>query len=92
MAKRSRGTLSSHTRHLNKKKKITINDQIKGLKVGDKVSIDPHPVYSSAMPHMRYKGRVGPILEVRGKCYIVEIMDGGISKKIITSPIHIKKV
>jgi len=92
MAKRSRGTLSSHTRHLNKKKKITINDQIKGLLVGDKVSIDVHPVYSSAMPHMRYKGRIGVILEVRGKCYVVEIMDGGLKKKIITSPIHIKKV
>jgi ribosomal protein L21E len=41
---------------------------------------------------MRYKGRIGVILEVRGKCYVVEIMDGGLKKKIITSPIHIKKV
>ena len=92
MAKRSRGTLSSHTRQLSKKKKITINDQIKKLNVGDKVSLDPHPVYSTAMPHMRYKGKVGTVTEARGKCYVVEIMDGGLKKKIITSPIHVKKV
>ena len=92
MAKRSRGILSSHTRHLNKKKKITINDQIKKLEIGTKVSLDPHPVYNTAMPHMRYKGKVGTVVEARGKSYVVEIMDGGLKKKIITSPIHIKKV
>jgi ribosomal protein L21E len=29
---------------------------------------------------------------MRGKCYVVEIMDGGLKKKIISSPIHIRKV
>jgi large subunit ribosomal protein L21e len=92
MAKRSRGTLSSHTRGLYKRKSLTINDYIKDIKEGDKVAIDPHPVYRGAMPHMRYKGKVGIVSEARGKSYVVEIMDGGIRKKIISSPIHIRKV
>jgi len=92
MAKRSRGTLSAHTRQLIKRRKITVNDRINKLKVGEKVSIDPRPVYRGAMPHMRYKGRIGTVVEARGKSYVVEITDGGMKKAIISSPIHIRKV
>jgi large subunit ribosomal protein L21e len=92
MAKRSRGTLSSHTRNLSKKKTLTVNDYIKGFAVGDRVTIDQHAMFSGAMPHMRYKGKAGTVLEVRGKSYVVEIADGGIRKKIISSPVHIRKV
>jgi large subunit ribosomal protein L21e len=92
MARRSRGTLSSHTRALHKKKTMTVNDYIKGFAVGDKVTIDQHAVFWGAMPHLRYKGRVGTILECRGKAYVIEIRDGGMRKKIISSPMHIRKV
>jgi large subunit ribosomal protein L21e len=42
------------------------------------------------MPFPRYKGKFGKIIGKRGKSYIVEIIDGNKTKKIISRPEHLK--
>lgn len=59
-------------------------------KVGDKVHIDISPESPSTAPHRRYQGKVGTILERRGRAYVVAVQVGGKIKKIITTKDHIK--
>ncbi len=59
-------------------------------KIGDKVHIDILPNYIKTAPHRRYQGKVGTIVEKRGKAYVVEIYVGGKRKLIITTPHHLK--
>lgn len=58
-------------------------------KVGDLVIIDANPTFIETAPHRRYHGRVGKIVEQRGRAYVIEIRVGGKIKKIITTPEHI---
>jgi large subunit ribosomal protein L21e len=44
------------------------------------------------MPFPRFKGRMGKIVEKRGKSYVVEILDGNKMKKIVSRPEHLKVI
>jgi len=57
--------------------------------IGDYVIIDVNPTFITTAPHRRYQGRVGRIVEKRGRAYVVEIQVGGKVKKIITTPDHL---
>jgi len=57
-----------------------------------KVIILQEPSSQKGMPHRRFKGRVGRIIDKRGKSYIVEIVDGKKVKKILSSPEHLKAI
>jgi large subunit ribosomal protein L21e len=58
--------------------------------INDKVVVDINPTFIETAPHRRYQGRVGRIIEKRGKAYVIEILLGSKIKKIITTPEHIK--
>jgi len=93
MAKRSRGDLSTATRRLKCSRKLTPSDYIKEFNEGDKVSIKLVPYYKKGkIPSIRYRGRVGTIIERRGDAYVVKIKDGGKFKKIIALPIFLQEV
>ena len=93
MVKRPRGYLSKFTRRLKKERKFTVNDYVKEFKEGQKVYIDIQPAYKlGGFPHPRFNGRVGVIVEKRGDCYVVEVKMGGVVKKPIIHPIHLKAV
>jgi large subunit ribosomal protein L21e len=57
---------------------------------GENVSISIDPSVHKGMPHRRFQGKIGTILEKRGRAYVVTINDGGLVKKVITLPDHIK--
>ena len=44
------------------------------------------------MPHKRYHGRVGTIVEKRGRSYVVTVSQGNAIKEIITRPEHMEPV
>lgn len=90
MVKNSRGTLSGNTKRLKGRMGITVSEQIKTFEIGAKVIISPRST-SRGQPHLRYNGRHGKIVKKQGKCYIVEIKDGGKKKQPVVSPIHLKK-
>lgn len=56
--------------------------------VGDYVIIDIDPTFIETAPHRRYQGRVGRIIEKRGRAYVIEVREGRKIKKIIATPDH----
>ena len=92
MVRKAKG-IRAGTRRLLKKKerrRLTISDVMKNLKVGDTVAIKINPSIQKGMPHPRYHGRTGRVVERRGISYIIEIKDGKKTKKIIARPEHLK--
>ncbi len=57
---------------------------------GEQVNIQINPSVHKGMPHRRFHGKIGKILEKRGRAYIVEVRDGEQVKRIIALPNHIK--
>ncbi len=57
---------------------------------GESVSINIDPSVHKGMPHRRFQGKIGTILEKRGRAYIVALNDGKLVKKVIALPDHIK--
>lgn len=92
-----------HSRGLRSKSRkiLTKRGRDVGLKVtrflrlyapGDKVVFDIDPTVHKGMPHRRYQGKVGVVVEKRGRAYVVETEVGGKTKTIIAKPEHIIKI
>lgn len=93
MVKKSRG-FRRDTRHkLRQKpsKRPPITKFMRTFKTGDKVVLYPEPSSQKGMPFPRYKGRAGVVRGRRGRSYLVEIMNGGKKKTIISRPEHLKQ-
>ncbi|MCX8175452.1 MAG: 50S ribosomal protein L21e [Candidatus Micrarchaeota archaeon] len=88
--RRSLGKMSKKTRALGAAlRKLTVSGLVSSFKVGDVVCIDPQSKYSG-MPHPRYRGRTGAIVDTRGKSYVVRIRDMGMEKELIVPPVHLR--
>jgi len=57
---------------------------------GERVSIHVNPSVHKGMPHRRFHGKVGTILEKRGRAYVVMLREGDLFKKVIALPDHIR--
>ena len=57
---------------------------------GESVSINIDPSVHKGMPHRRFQGKIGKILEKRGRAYVVVLKVGKLVKKVITLPDHIR--
>ena len=56
---------------------------------GEKVVVKIDPSVHKAMPHRRYHGRIGVIVNKRGRSYVVNVTQGRAIKEIIVRPEHI---
>lgn len=96
MARRSKGLRSKSRGKLTKRVRARglspISRVIQDLPAGTKVSIIIDPGVVKGQPHPRYHGRVGVVKERRGRAYVIEIRDGGSTKRIISRPEHIRVV
>jgi large subunit ribosomal protein L21e len=59
-------------------------------KPGDRVVVDIDPTFISTAPHRRYQGKVGVVIDVRGRAYVVETYLGDKKKIIITTADHLR--
>lgn len=59
-------------------------------RVGDKVCIVPNPAIHSGLPHRRYYGKVGTVVGMRGRAYIVEVFLGDKKKTLFIPPEHLR--
>lgn len=59
-------------------------------KVGERVVIKIDPSVHKGMPFKRFHGKVGTIVEKRGRAYVILVRDGGKYKKVIARPEHIR--
>jgi large subunit ribosomal protein L21e len=57
---------------------------------GNSVVIKIDPSVQKGMPHRRYHGRVGTIVGMRGKSYVVSVTQGDAVKEIIVRPEHLE--
>ena len=60
------------------------------FKIGQNVVISPEPSSHRGVPFSRFKGRVGEIVDKRGKSYVVKLKVGKKTKKVISRPEHLK--
>jgi large subunit ribosomal protein L21e len=58
--------------------------------IGQNVVIMPEPSSHKGMPFPRFKGKMGRIVQKRGRSYVVEVMDGRMMKQVISRPEHLK--
>ena len=91
MVKRSKGTMVKRTKRFRRKRKLTVPDRVKKFSIGDTVLIMVVPLFRG-LPAPRYHGKHGKIVEKRGIAYLVEVKDGRAIKKLVVSPVHLKKV
>lgn len=90
MTKKSRGFRSGSRKKLKARRKATIPDYLKQIKIGERVKISPLPSSHKGMPHPKFKGKSGVVVGKRGKAYCIKFKDGSKEKEVISSPEHLK--
>ena len=93
MTKRSHGLFVGKTRHLarhHRPSSLSVNDFIKTFEVGDKVAIVPKGNFRN-IPHPRYRGRIGTVLEKRGAAYVVKVNIMSATRTLIVPVVHLEK-
>jgi large subunit ribosomal protein L21e len=92
MTKRSHGHLAGRSRHLarhHKPSELNTGSLIKEFSIGDMVTIIPKG-NSKNIPHPRYRGRTGTVVERRGSAYIVELRMMSAKRRIVVPSIHLE--
>ena len=56
---------------------------------GDKVVIKIDSSIHGGMPHSRYYGKVGVVMEQRGRAYIIEMTEEDKTRELIVRPEHL---
>jgi len=57
---------------------------------GEKVVVKINPSVHKGMPHRRYFGKVGVIVERRGQSYVVNVPQGDAVKELVIRPEHLE--
>ena len=81
------------TRHLarhHRPSSLSVSAIIKSFKIGDMVAIVPKG-NTRNIPHPRYKGKIGKVIEKRGAAYVVQINVFKTTKKLIVPVVHLDK-
>ncbi|MCL4400754.1 MAG: 50S ribosomal protein L21e [Candidatus Parvarchaeota archaeon] len=87
--KRSRRRLALRVKD---KGQIDLKKALQTFNLGDKVIIDPSPYFQKNIPHRRFFGINGTVLQKKGKAYTIEVMQGKMCKMVDMLPIHLKKL
>ncbi len=92
MTKRSRGPRSKTRRKLKGrlKEKFKVEDSLKKFVEGESVVISQNPRVQKGMPHVRFKGLIGKIIEKRGESYAVKFNISKKQKEIVVRPEHLR--
>jgi len=94
MSQRSHGLFVGRTRQLarhHRPSRLSITQRIKNFELNDRVIIIQKGNMRD-IPHPRYKGRVGTVIEKRGHAYVVEVPTSkSKSVKIIVPQVHLER-
>jgi large subunit ribosomal protein L21e len=85
----------SGTRRLFKKEprergKLKLSKLLYEYQPGSRVVVKIDSSVHKGMPHRRYHGRVGTILNKRGRSYVVSVSQGDAVREIIVRPEHLE--
>ena len=94
MARRSTGFRNKTRRLLSgvAEKRVTVSRRMKEYAEGSKVVVRINPSIHDGIPHPRYYGSLGTVIEKRGRSYVVQIKDGGKTKWLISAGEHLKTI
>lgn len=57
---------------------------------GEKVAVKIDPSVHKGMPHRRFQGKIGVIVQKKGRSYVVNVTQGEAEKEIIVRPEHLE--
>ena len=57
---------------------------------GEKVVVKIDPSVHKGMPHRRFQGKIGVIVQKKGRSYVVNVTQGEAEKEIIVRPEHLE--
>lgn len=86
--RKSRSVLTKRARE---RGKLGLSRLLAEYEVGEKVIINIDSGIHRGMPHKRFQGKVGMVVEKRGKAYILDIPQRKTSKLVIAGPEHLRK-
>lgn len=69
----------------------TLTRAFQKFDVGEKASVSLDPSIHKGQPHVRFHGRTGVVVGAQGNAYMLEVRDGGKTKRIIVRPEHLRK-
>jgi large subunit ribosomal protein L21e len=84
-----RKTRSLLRRNPRERGKIGLSKVLHEYEPDEKVVVKLDPSVHKGMPHRRYHGRIGVIVDKRGRSYVVNVSQGKAIKEIIVRPEHI---
>lgn len=91
----SKGLFSRRTRKLSRHirpSEMGITKRIKKFENGAKVTIMPRSTSNRSVPHPRYKGRTGVVVEKRGDSYVVEMeLSKSTKRRLVVPQMHLQK-
>ena len=92
MVQKSRGQRAKTRHKMQTKRHATPNDFLRAFEIGETVHVTLQPnIKSQGYSYIQFHGRTGKVVEKRGSAYIVQIRDGGMQKKLILEPVHLRK-
>jgi large subunit ribosomal protein L21e len=84
------GSRSVMTKEPRERGKLSLSKLLYEYQPGSQVVVKIEPSIHKGMPHRRYHGRVGTILNKRGRSYVVSVSQGDAIKEIIVRPEHLQ--
>jgi large subunit ribosomal protein L21e len=70
--------------------KIKMSKLLQEYQPGNRVVVRIDPSIQKGMPHRRFHGRTGTVVEKRGRSYVVTVPQGNAVKQIIVRPEHLE--
>lgn len=65
---------------------------IKTFEIGDKAAVVIDGRILKGQPHSSFHGNTGTIVGKQGTAYYLDVRIGGLHKKILLAPVHLKKL
>lgn len=78
-------------KNIRTKGKISLSRYFQTFDVGQRANLVVEPSVHEGLYTPRFHGKTGLIKGMQGKCYLVEIKDGGVTKTLIVHPAHLQK-
>lgn len=96
MAVRSKGTRSKTrhklSRHPRERGNPPPSHSLRDYPPGTKVAVTINPAVQKGMPHPRFQGLTGSVVERRGDAFIIALYAGNKLKTIISRPEHLRLI
>lgn len=84
-------TRHKHSKNVRKRGLGSVEKYLIDYNIDDKVDIiTDSSQHKRGMPHSRYHGRTGTIIDQRGRCYLVEVKLGNSKKTLIIGKEHLR--